>query len=153
MNWMHDLITNQFLLTSLSSWFFAQISKVFINAWIQKKIVWERLVGDGGMPSGHSATVTSLAVITALEYGTGSFQFAFSAVLAIVVCHDAMGVRQETGKQAVIINEIVKLFGILSEEALPEVKLKELVGHTPMQVIAGALLGLGNAFLMYYAIL
>ena len=153
MQWFLDLISNPFLLTAISSWFAAQVLKVIINAVVNKKLSIERLVGDGGMPSGHSATVTSLAVITALEYGTGSFQFAISAVLALVVCHDAMGVRQETGKQAVIINEIVKLFGILSEEALPEVKLKELVGHTPMQVIAGALLGLGNAFLMYYAIL
>ena len=150
MNWMHDLITNQFLLTSLSSWFFAQISKVFINAWIQKKIVWERLVGDGGMPSGHSATVSSLAAFAALSFGAGSFQFAVCAILAVIVCHDAMGVRQETGKQAMMLNEII---AILESKDLPEVKLKELVGHTPLQVLAGILLGIGNAFLMYFVIL
>lgn len=153
MEWFFDLITNPFLLTAISSWTIAQVLKALINVVVQKKFSVERLLGDGGMPSGHSATVTSLAVYTALVYGAGSFQFAVSAILAIVVCHDAMGVRQETGKQAVVINEIVKAFAILTEEKLPEVKLKEFVGHTPLQVIAGVLLGVINAFVMYYVVL
>ena len=131
----------------------AQVLKTVINAVVQKKFSLERLLGDGGMPSGHSATVTSLAAMSALTYGTGSFQFAVTTVLAIVVCHDAMGVRQETGKQAVMINEIVRSFRILSEENLQEVKLKEFVGHTPVQVIAGVLLGVINAFVMFYLVL
>lgn len=153
MEWLFDLVTNPFLITAVSSWAIAQVLKAIINAVIQKKFSLERLLGDGGMPSGHSATVTSLAVITALTYGTGSFQFAVSAILAIVVCHDAMGVRQETGKQAVLINEIVRTFSILTEKELPDVKLKEFVGHTPVQVAAGILLGVINAFVMYYYIL
>ena len=140
-------LTNPFLLTSLTSWFIAQLLKVIINACIHKKIIWERLVGDGGMPSGHSATVSSLAVFTALTYGPGSFQFALAAIFAIVVCHDATGVRQETGKQALVIKEIIQ---IIDSEALPEVKLKELVGHTPLQVLAGVLIGITNACLMYF---
>lgn len=153
MEWLSDMITNPFLLTAISSWLIAQVLKAVINAAVNKKFSLERLLGDGGMPSGHSATVTSLAVMAALIYGTGSFQFAVSAILAIVVCHDAIGVRQETGKQAVVINEIVKTFSILTEEKLPDVKLKEFVGHTPVQVVAGILLGVINAFVMYYFVL
>ncbi len=153
MTWLSDMISNPFLLTAVSSWLIAQVLKTVINAVVQKKFSLERLLGDGGMPSGHSATVTSLAVMSALTYGTGSFQFAVTTVLAIVVCHDAMGVRQETGKQAVMINEIVRSFRILSEENLQEVKLKEFVGHTPVQVIAGVLLGVINAFVMFYLVL
>lgn len=140
-------LTNPFLLTSLTSWFIAQLLKVIINACIHKKIIWERLVGDGGMPSGHSATVSSLAMFTALAYGPGSFQFALAAIFAIVVCHDATGVRQETGKQALVIKELIQ---IIDSEALPEVKLKELVGHTPLQVLAGVLIGITNACVMYF---
>lgn len=147
MHWLSDLFTNSFLLTSLSSWFVAQVLKVIINAIVHKKFILERLFGDGGMPSGHSATVSSLAVFTALNYGTASFQFAVCFILSVIVCHDAMGVRQETGKQAVMLNEIIQ---ILESKDLPEVKLKELVGHTPLQVTMGILIGAANAFVMYY---
>ena len=149
MNWFIDLISNPFFLTGLSSWAVAQVLKVIIYAIVNKKFDVLRLFGDGGMPSGHSATVTSLAVLTALTYGTGTFEFAISALLAIIVCHDAMGVRLETGKQAILINEIIKSFDILAKEELPEVKLKEFVGHTPIQVLAGMIIGFANAFIMY----
>ncbi|MBQ4156263.1 MAG: divergent PAP2 family protein [Clostridia bacterium] len=149
MNWFIDLICNPFFLTGLSSWAIAQVLKVIIYAIVNKKFDIFRLFGDGGMPSGHSATVTSLAVLTAITYGTGTFEFALSALLAIIVCHDAMGVRLETGKQAILINEIIKTFDILAKEELPEVKLKEFVGHTPMQVLMGILIGFANAFVMY----
>ena len=74
-------------------------------------------------------------------------------IFAIVVCKDAMGVRLETGRQAVIINDIVEAFNLLASEKLPEAKLKEFVGHTPLQVIAGILLGVANTFIMYYCVL
>ena len=150
MDWFFDLIRNRFLITGVSSWFIAQVLKTIIHAIINKKFVLERMVGDGGMPSGHSATVTSLAVISALSYGFDSHQFAVTALLAIIVCHDAMGVRLETGKQAMILNELVKAFEELNSEDLPEVKLKEFVGHTPIQVIAGILLGVANAIVMHF---
>lgn len=153
MEWFSDMIANPFLLAAVSSWLLAQVLKTAVNTVVHKKFTLERLLGDGGMPSGHSATVTSLAVMSALTYGTGSFQFAVSAVLAIVVCHDAMGVRQETGKQAVVLNEILRSFQILTEKSLPDVKLKELVGHTPVQVIAGVLLGAVNACILYFFVL
>lgn len=148
MEWIIDMVTNPYLIISTSSWFVAQVLKVIINAFVNKKISFERLVGDGGMPSGHSATVASLATICAIIHGTGSFEFAATMILAIIVCHDAMGVRQETGKQAVILNEIIASFSALSEEKLPEVKLKEFVGHTPIQVLAGILIGVLNAVLL-----
>ena len=150
MNWFFDLLSNRFLITGMASWLVAQVTKTVIHAIINKKIVLERLFGDGGMPSGHSATVTSLAAISALTFGFDSFQFAVTMLLAIIVCHDAMGVRLETGKQAVMLNELVKAFEDLSKEDLPEVKLKEFVGHTPIQVIAGILIGIANACAMHY---
>ena len=112
MNWLYDLLCNPFLITGVSSWFIAQVLKTIIYAIINKKIDLLRLIGDGGMPSGHSATVTSVAMISALVYGTGSFQFAITAILAVIVCHDATGVRLETGKQAMMINELVKAFEV-----------------------------------------
>ena len=153
MGWLIDLITNPYLLTATTSWAVAQVLKVIINAVVNKKLVWERLFGDGGMPSGHSATVSSLAAFSALSCGPDSFECAASLVLAIIVCHDAMGVRQETGKQAVVINEIIEMFNKIAEEDMPEAKLKELVGHTPIQVLAGITIGICNALLMYYIVL
>lgn len=152
MEWLLDLVTNPFLIAGVSAWLVAQVVKTIIHAIINKKLVWERLVGDGGMPSGHSATVTAVCVMSALFYGLGSFQFAVSGILAIIVCHDAMGVRLETGKQAMLLNELLKSFETLTSDALPEVKLKEFVGHTPVQVIAGILLGAADAALLYWIV-
>ena len=94
-----SLITNPFLVTGVTSWLFAQVLKAIIHAVINKKFDITRLFGDGGMPSGHSATVSSLAMFSALSFGLGSFEFAISALFAIIVCHDAMGVRLETGNR------------------------------------------------------
>lgn len=149
MNWLYELITNPFLVTGLASWFFAQVLKTVIYGIVNKKVDVSRMFGDGGMPSGHSATVTSLAVITGLKFGLNSFEFAMAFIFATVVCRDAMGVRLETGKQAQVLNEITKSFEILTSEKLPEVKLKELVGHTPLQVFMGVVLGAVNAVIMY----
>ncbi|MBQ4283486.1 MAG: divergent PAP2 family protein [Lachnospira sp.] len=149
MNWFIDLISNPFLITAVSSWLIAQVLKTIIHAFVNKKIDVMRLFGDGGMPSGHSATVTSLAMMSALVYGADSFEFAVTGVLALVVCHDAMGVRLETGKQAMVLNELVRTFEIVTSKDLPDVKLKEFVGHSPFQVAAGVLLGIANALIMY----
>lgn len=152
MNWLLELITNPFLLTSLSSWFVAQVLKTILYAIENKKLDFERMVGDGGMPSGHSATVTSLSVFCGLNFGFGSFQFAVTAILAIIVCHDAMGVRLETGKQAEVINELTKTIELLSSKEWSQEKLKEFVGHTPIQVLAGILLGIVNALVMFFLV-
>lgn len=152
MSWLIDLITNPFLLTGITSWFYAQILKTIIFLIINKKLDVTRMFGDGGMPSGHSATVTSMAVLIGLVRGAGTVEFAISFILAIIVCHDATGVRRETEKQAYIINELVKAFDELAEDKLPEVKLKKFVGHTPIQVLAGITLGIMNAVVMYFVL-
>ena len=150
LDWFFDLISNPFLITSTTAWLVAQVIKVIINAIINKKLDWERLVGDGGMPSGHSATVSSLAMLSGLMCGLNSFEFGISAILAIIVCHDAMGVRREAGKHAVILNEMAKAFEELANQDLPDVALKEFVGHTPIQVCAGIIIGILSACTMYF---
>lgn len=150
MNWLVELLTNPFLVAGVSSWFYAQVIKTILYWIINKKLDWGRMFGDGGMPSGHSATVTSVAVLVGLVCGLGSVEFAISFVLAIIVCHDATGVRRETEKQAFIITELVKAFEELGEDKLPQVKLKKFVGHTPVQVTAGILLGIINAVVLYF---
>lgn len=150
---LQELLANRVLISGLVGWGAAQVLKTIIYALMHHTLDLTRIFGDGGMPSGHSATVSSLATAAALAYGLGSFEFAMAFIFAIVVCKDAMGVRLETGRQAVIINDIVEAFNSLASEKLPEAKLKEFVGHTPLQVIAGILLGVANTFIMYYCVL
>ena len=153
MNWFYGLFQNPFFLTATTSWLVAQVLKTIIHSIIYKKFDYHRLFGDGGMPSGHSATVTSLGMLASLVYGTASFEFAVCAILAIIVCHDAMGVRLETGKQAIVLNELIEMIEHMSKtDILPEVKLKEFVGHTPVQVLAGILVGAANACVMYFLV-
>lgn len=150
MNWFAELFTNRFAVTALSSWFIAQVLKVILNMIINKKLDLARLFGDGGMPSGHSATVTALATYAALAKGPGSFEFAVCGILAVIVCHDATGVRMETQKQGRLLQDLVEAFEALHDKDLPEVKLKRFVGHTPIQVLAGIILGIANACVMYH---
>lgn len=150
MAWLTDLVTNPYLIAAIGSWALAQIIKCILDACLNKKLDLMRLVGDGGMPSAHSATVTALAVMTALKCGLGTFEFALAAIFAVVVCRDAVGVRQETGKQAVLLHEIIDMLEDITKEDLPEVRLKKLVGHTPMQVFFGILLGVANATLLHF---
>lgn len=140
MEWFFQLISNRILIGSLSAWAVAQVLKTILYAAINKELDIKRLFGDGGMPSGHSATVTSMAVSCGLVYGFDSGVFAVAAIVAIVVMHDASGVRLETGKQAKIINDLLEH---LKDSDIPdEEKLKEFVGHTPLQVLCGAILGI-----------
>ena len=144
MNQLKDLFSNAFLITGLASWLAAQLLKTVIHLILYKKMDIQRLYGDGGMPSGHSATVSALATMCGLRLGFGSVEFAISAILAVIVCHDAMGVRRETGKQAQVINELLRFL-----ESGREADMKELVGHTPVQVWAGILIGILNALLLF----
>ena len=140
-----DLLNNHLLINSLAAWGAAQIIKTVIFAVIHRELDFHRLFGDGGMPSGHSATVTAMATTAGLEYGLASPLFAIAAVLAIIVMHDAMGVRLEAGKHARVLNQLLDLF---SSDMKPEETMKELLGHTPLQVTFGALLGLTIALLL-----
>lgn len=152
MEWLIKWATNPYLLVPIMSWGIAQILKAIINLAVTRKWDFERLFGDGGMPSGHSATVSSLATYCALSIGPDSVEFAISMILAIIVCHDATGVRQEAGKHAMLIDQIINSFDDIYKEKIPEIKLKKFVGHTFMQVFAGVVIGVVIALLCYFYI-
>lgn len=152
MEWLMKWATNPYLLVPIMSWGIAQILKAIINLGVTRKWDFERLFGDGGMPSGHSATVSSLATYCALSIGPDSVEFAISMILAIIVCHDATGVRQEAGKHAMLIDQIINSFDDIYKEKIPEIKLKKFVGHTFMQVFAGVVIGVVIALLCYFYI-
>jgi len=136
---IRQLISNRTLVSACSAWLVAQVIKTILYLIVNKTFDVSRLFGDGGMPSGHSATVTALATRAAMEYGLSSSIFAISAVLAIIVMHDAMGVRRESGRHAQALNEIMLLLG---DDMDFDMKLKEFLGHSPSQVVVGAILGL-----------
>lgn len=126
------LAENRPLVSAVTAWAVAQVLKTIINYLINKEWKAERLWGSGGMPSSHSATVCAFLVATVFNYGPASFEFAMAVLFAIVVIHDARGVRLETGRQAEILNSITRfLRSRNSKIELPEEELKELVGHTP----------------------
>lgn len=163
-----ELITSNYLINvSFTSWFLAQVIKTLLTVIFTKKVVFERLIGSGGMPSSHAATVCALAVGMAKKAGFDSAEFAMAIVLAAVVMYDAMGVRRAAGEQAKVINVVVKHLNQKSGINIPEEsdqitedektifniekqvkkleyvsKLKELLGHTPTEVLAGAILGI-----------
>ena len=150
MQFFSDLTANKIFMTAALGWLVAQILKTLIHAWFTKGFDAERLIGSGGMPSSHSATVVSLATATYFEYGAASFEFAVTAILAIIVMYDARGVRRETGKQAELLNDMLKIFEDMGRsEISAHDKLKEFVGHTPLQVMMGALLGFVIALFVY----
>ena len=142
MDFISDIFSNRILMSAFWGWFVAQVLKTIIYVIVNKNFNPERLMGDGGMPSSHSATVMALVTSTFLTYGAGSFEFAISGVLALIVMHDAMGVRRQAGKQAVMINNMMDWFKELDQDIPVEQKLKEFVGHTPLQVLFGAILGI-----------
>lgn len=142
MTFLTDLTHNIIFMSAITGWFVAQVLKTIIHIIVNKQFVAERLVGGGGMPSSHSATVCALATATGIRYGGGSFEFALAAVFAIVVMYDAMGVRQETGKQGKVLNEMMEIFTQMGKNIDAEKALKEFVGHTPLQVLMGAILGI-----------
>lgn len=146
MEFLNSIADNRILIAAASGWLIAQFLKTLIHTFFNRRFVAERLVGGGGMPSSHSATVCALATSTAIEYGAGSFEFAMAAIFGLVVMYDAIGVRQETGKQAKVLNDMMELFSHMGKDMDIEKKLKEFVGHTPLQVLVGAILGIGTAF-------
>ena len=140
---------NRILLIVFIAWFITQTIKLIVFRVINKKFVLERFFGDGGMPSSHSAVVASLATAIGLQSGWDSPLFAVATVLAVIVMHDATGVRQETGKQAKVINDLVKLVQAKDRgEMTPAETLKEFVGHTGPQVFVGMLCGILVALIM-----
>lgn len=149
MTFWDRLFSNEVLVSALVGWTVAQVLKTMIDFALNKSFSAERLVGSGGMPSSHSATVCGLTTSAALCYGVDTFEFAICFVLSAVVMYDAIGVRQETGKQAKLLNLIMEqdLFKMNNEQI--QKRLKEFVGHTPLQVAAGAVLGILLALLIH----
>ena len=147
--WVELLLSNKILITGLVAWCVSQVLKTLIVLIVHKEFRVERLFGDGGIPSSHSSTVTAVMVMTGIVEGWDSPLFAVAFFLAIIVMHDAMGVRLETGKQAKVINDLTDFIEtMVGQDLTPEDKLKELVGHTPLQVLSGFVLGVIIAILM-----
>ena len=148
MDFLQALLNNYIFTSAVAGWFVAQVIKTIIHLIVTKKFVTERLVGSGGMPSSHSATVCALTTACFMQLGPGSPEFAISVMLSIIVMHDAMGVRRETGIQAKVLNDMLQLFEDMGSDMPPQEKLKEFVGHTPLQVLIGGLLGITIAIII-----
>lgn len=146
MNIIQEIINNKCVYVPFILWLLIQISKFITELVVNKKINLRRLVGAGGMPSSHSAVVTSLAVCIGKEYGFDSGIFAIALIMALVVMYDAAGVRRAAGKQARILNKILETPSLTTSEV--QEKLVEALGHTPIQVFAGAIIGVIVGFLI-----
>ncbi len=135
-----DLFTNKCIYIPVLVWFCIQVSKFIVELIKTKRINFKRLMGAGGMPSSHSAVVTSLAILVGKQEGFGSTSFALAFVLACVVMYDAAGVRRAAGKQAHLLNKIVSTPNLTNVQV--QERLNEVLGHTPIQVIVGAIIGI-----------
>lgn len=135
-----EFIQNKYIIVPMFVWLGIQVFKTFWELIKEKKINFKRLVGAGGMPSSHSAIVCSLATLIGRDYGFDSAIFGLSVIMALVVMYDAAGVRRAAGKQAKILNKIINTPGLAIETV--QEKLVELLGHTPIEVFVGAIVGI-----------
>ena len=136
----NEIIHNKCIVIPIIVWFIIQVFKTVTDICINKKINVKRIMGAGGMPSSHSAVVTSLAVLIGKTNGFDSGIFALAVIFAFVVMYDAAGVRRAAGKQAAVLNKILATPGMTSVEV--QEKLVEFLGHTPIQVFVGAAIGI-----------
>ena len=134
---LQEIIRNTPIIAGITAWFIAQFIKVILTFHYEKRFAIERMWGSGGMPSSHSALVCALTVCVGKSAGFNSAVFAVATVLSFIVMYDATGVRRETGIQAIAINQLFKHTGLKWDD-----QLKELIGHSPIQVFAGAVLGI-----------
>ncbi len=137
---IQKLVTNKYLYVPLLLWFCIQVFKVICDLVKTKKFNFKRIMGAGGMPSSHTAVVTSLAMLVGKSEGFDSAMFAVALVFAMVVMYDAAGVRRAAGKQAHLLNKIIETPGLTGVEV--QERLVEVLGHTPLQVIVGAIIGI-----------
>lgn len=140
------LFGNRILMAALFSWLIAQVSKTILDLVQQRRLILSRLVSSGGMPSSHSALVTGLATATGRVVGLSSASFAIAVVLASIVMYDAAGVRRAVSIQARILNQMID--EAFQGHPMAEKRLRELIGHTPIQVFVGGLLGIGVGLLL-----
>ena len=140
MNYLLEFVTNKYIYIPFSLWLGIQLFKVIWDIVTTKKFNFKRILGAGGMPSSHAAVVTSLATLIGKNEGVNTPLFAISVIFAFVVMYDAAGVRRAAGKQAKLLNKIIETPGLKMEEV--QEKLVEVLGHTPTQVIVGAIIGI-----------
>ena len=140
MNDITGLVQNKYIVVPLLLWFFIQLYKVIYDLITTKKFNFKRILGAGGMPSSHSAVVVSLATLIGKYDGVNSSIFAVALILACVVMYDAAGIRRAAGKQAKLLNKLIETPGLTGVEVSE--RLVEVLGHTPVQVFVGALIGL-----------
>lgn len=146
MTFFQLLLHNSVLVSAVSAWFIAQLIKVALTAVVEKELKWERLHGSGGMPSAHTATIMAASTAVGITEGFGSAVYGFTVIMAFIVMYDASGVRRSVGKQAKLLNNLIQDFQ--NHKFLGEERLKELIGHKPTEVFAGAILGVLVANLM-----
>ncbi len=147
MNYIKQLSNNHILWVAIFSWFIAQFLKVIVTLFYEHKLDLKKFFASGGMPSSHSSFVTALAIGIGQVYGYDNVLFAIAAVFSFIVMYDAANVRLHAGKQAARINQII---AVLEDPTLnPEERLKEILGHTPFQVMAGGILGILIAFIFF----
>lgn len=147
MNETGIIFGNKILDIVFIAWFVAQFYKVLTSIFIEKKFNIRRFFETGGMPSSHSSTVSCLATCIYIIYGKESSYFAISVILAVIVMYDAVGIRRAAGKQAGVLNRIVDKLSDKIGEIFNDEKLKELLGHTQVEVFVGMILGVVVAFL------
>jgi acid phosphatase family membrane protein YuiD len=142
-----DIFTSEILIIPLSAWALAQTIKTLIAFFRGKGLDFRYLISSGGMPSSHSVIVTALATTTGIVEGFDSAVFGIAAILASIVLYDAAGVRQAVSRQAIVLNRIVREIRLREPLTKIESELRELIGHTPFQVVVGALIGIIFAWL------
>lgn len=151
MSLVYEFFKNRVLFAAVMGWFCAQIAKLMINFLLSREWNLERLWGAGGMPSAHSSMVCALTVSIARFYGVNTPVFALAVIFAFVTMYDAMGVRRETGEHAKLLNKYLNQIEMknadkdgdgIPEGKMDEIDLKEYIGHTPLEVLGGVLMGI-----------
>lgn len=147
--WIESFFQNEVLMAAVFGWLIAQIIKFLIVVIEDRRINFERLVGSGGMPSAHSSFMMALTTSVVINEGPDSVAFAICFVISFVVMYDATGVRRAAGEQATLLNQLVENLGREKLQVTGK-RLKELIGHTHMQVIAGAILGITTGIATHF---
>jgi len=143
MNFFDGLMSNEIFLCAFVSWFIAQALKVILTLWKSKKLDMNRMFGSGGMPSSHTSSVMGLSTAVGLTQGWETPLYAVALMFSLIVMYDASNVRRNVGKQATLLNNIIE--DLYKHHHVEQERLIELVGHTPIEVFAGAILGIAVA--------
>ncbi len=140
MNIANDIIHNKYIWVPFFTWLSIQVFKVIVDSIKSKKLNLRRLCGAGGMPSSHTAVVMVITIMIGKDVGFGSYAFAATFIFSLIVMYDAAGVRRAAGEQASVLNKIIETPGLSGLEV--QKRLMEALGHTPIQVLVGAIIGI-----------